>query len=78
MSSKTEHVLCSSSSCVCQTVLFIFSYDTIDIVVKNAGRAWLLPCSIGIARYFFTPGVGVPASPNVVAVAERPPGIVFQ
>ena len=22
------------------------------------------------------PGVGVPASPNVVAVAERPPGIV--
>jgi hypothetical protein len=23
------------------------------------------------------PGVGVPASPNVVAAAERPPGIVF-
>lgn len=27
---------------------------------------------------FHPPGVGVPASPHVVAVAERPPGIVFK
>ena len=32
----------------------------------------------GTIRYLSPPGVGVPASPHVVAVAERPPGIVLK